>query len=227
VPRTLDLEAHAVRRDAFVDVGQRLITSKGYDDLSIQDVLDEVGASKGAFYHYFDSKAALLEAVVDRMTTVAVAAVTPVVNEPDLPALEKFHALFTQLADWKFERKDLVLALMEVWFSDENTMMRDKFRRSYMTRITPLFATIIRQGVAEGAFTATSPDHTAAVMVGLLQGVTDSASQLFLDYQAGRVTRDEVDRTLASFGEALERILGVRPGMLRLVDPETITLWFG
>ena len=65
--RTLNPAAHAVRRDAFVDAAQRLIQAKGYEEMSIQDVLDELGASRGAFYHYFDSKAALLEAVVERM----------------------------------------------------------------------------------------------------------------------------------------------------------------
>ena len=226
MPRTLDPEAHALRRDVFVDVAQRLTASKGYDEFSIQDVLDETGASKGAFYHYFDSKAALLDAVVDRMTTAAVTFVAPVVADPDLAAFDKLHALFSQLADWKYARRELVLALLDVWFSDENTMMREKFRRSYMTRITPLFAGIIRQGVAEGVFTATSPDHTAGIMVALLQGISDTASHLFLDFQAGRVTRDEVDRTLASFGEALERILGATPGSLRLIDPNVIALWF-
>ena len=60
--RTVDTEAHAVRREAFVDVAQRLMQTKGYEQMSIQDVLDELDASRGAFYHYFDSKTALLEA---------------------------------------------------------------------------------------------------------------------------------------------------------------------
>ena len=59
--RTLDPAAHALRRDEFVDAAQRLIQSRGYEQMSIQDVLDELGASKGAFYHYFDSKEGLLD----------------------------------------------------------------------------------------------------------------------------------------------------------------------
>ena len=67
--RTLNATIYAVRRDAFVDVAQRLIQAKGYQQMSIQDVLDELDASRGAFYHYFDSKADLLEAVVERLAT--------------------------------------------------------------------------------------------------------------------------------------------------------------
>ena len=47
--RTLDPVAHAVRRDAFLDAAEALIRAKGYDEMSIQDVLDAVGASRGAF----------------------------------------------------------------------------------------------------------------------------------------------------------------------------------
>ena len=47
--RTVDTEAHAVRREAFVDTALRLMQAKGYEHMSIQDVLDETGASGGAF----------------------------------------------------------------------------------------------------------------------------------------------------------------------------------
>jgi AcrR family transcriptional regulator len=67
VARTVDQVAHALRRDEFLDVAQRLLETKGYEQVSIQDVLREVGTSKGAFYHYFSSKQALLDAVVQRV----------------------------------------------------------------------------------------------------------------------------------------------------------------
>ncbi len=47
--RTLDPAAHAVRREAFIETAQRLIQTRGYERMSIQDVLDDVGASRGAF----------------------------------------------------------------------------------------------------------------------------------------------------------------------------------
>jgi AcrR family transcriptional regulator len=37
--------------------------------MSIQDILRELGMSNGAFFHYFDSKAAVLEALIKRWMT--------------------------------------------------------------------------------------------------------------------------------------------------------------
>src|SRR6476659_8604661 len=56
VARTLDPAAHAVRRDVFIDAAQALIQTRGAERFSVQDILDATDASKGAFYHYFDSK---------------------------------------------------------------------------------------------------------------------------------------------------------------------------
>ena len=89
--RTLDPESHVVRRDAFLDVAQRLIQTKGYDAFSIQDVLDEVGASKGAFYHYFGSKGDLLEAMVERMADGVEASWEEVLTRADLSALGRLE----------------------------------------------------------------------------------------------------------------------------------------
>ena len=50
MPRTVNVEARAIRREAFVEVSLRLIQAKGYEQMSIQDVLDELDASRGAFY---------------------------------------------------------------------------------------------------------------------------------------------------------------------------------
>ncbi|MDB5063897.1 MAG: TetR/AcrR family transcriptional regulator, partial [Chloroflexi bacterium] len=58
MPRTVNVAAHRVRREAFLDVAQRLIQTKGYEQMSIQDVLDALDTSRGALYHYFGSKQA-------------------------------------------------------------------------------------------------------------------------------------------------------------------------
>jgi AcrR family transcriptional regulator len=212
--RTVDPVAHAVRRDAFLDAAQRLIQTKGYERLSIQDVLAETSSSKGAFYHYFNSKAALLEGVVSRMVEQGMASLAPAVADPERSALQKFDAVFSGLASFKAERKELILALLRVWLSDDNVIVREKYRRGVIARMTPLLTAIIRQGVAEGCFTAASPEHTAQAFMALFMGANETATDLFVGYQAGTVTLAEAESTLAAFVDAAERILGARPGSL-------------
>jgi AcrR family transcriptional regulator len=226
MPRTVNAAVHTVKRDAFVDAAQRLIQAKGYEQMSVQDVLNELDTSRGAFYHYFDSKVALLEAVVERMVVAAMATLEPALADPQLSALEKLSGLFSGLARWKAARKELVLALLRVWFSDDNAIVREKLRQATVTRLGPLLAAIVRQGRTEGAFSVSSPDATARVLVSLWQGASDLASELFVARQADTVTFEVVERTLSAYFEAFERILGIPTGSLAM-DRQTLHEWYG
>jgi hypothetical protein len=92
--------------------------------------------------------------------------------------------------------------------------------------MTSVLERIVRQGIADGDFTASDPGGTARVIVALIQGTQDHASRLFIGRQRAEVTFDEVASLFAAFQEALDRILGLRPGRLSLVDPPTLRTWF-
>jgi AcrR family transcriptional regulator len=227
MPRTVNASLHMVRREAFLDVAQRLVQTKGYEAMSIQDVLYELDASKGAFYHYFDSKQALLEAVVERFADGAMATLAPVLGDPDMSAIRKLEMVFAGIASWKAERKELVLAIMEVWSSDSNALVREKLRRMTVHRLVPLLSAVIDQGVQEGVFRARSPGDTATVLVSLMQGFQELAVEYFIARQAGSMAFEAVRQRLAAFTQAFECILGVPDGSLTLTDEPTLHFWFG
>ena len=54
--------------EKILDVCQRLFLEKGYDNTTIQDIVDELGGlTKGAVYHHFKSKEEIMDAIGDRM----------------------------------------------------------------------------------------------------------------------------------------------------------------
>ena len=69
------------KRNEILDFALELIYSKGYERLTIQDGLR---ISRGALYHYFDSKQYLLSALVDRMVARAVEAVSSIIQNPSV-----------------------------------------------------------------------------------------------------------------------------------------------
>lgn len=225
--RTLIPGVRAVRRDAILDVAERLIRTRGYDQMSIQDVQDELGVSRGAIYHYFDSKAALLEAVVERIGSGIEAVIGRIASDPQLSAVDKLRAVFATAGAWKAERRDLMLALLRSWFSDDNVILRERVRTISATRLSPLLTAIVRQGRAEGTFTATYPEHVAGILVGLLNASGETVGRLFLDGLSGAVALEDVERVIAAYDEAIERVLGLRPGSFEIVDPMSLRVWFG
>ena len=227
VARTLNVVSHTVRREAFLDAAQGLIQTKGYEQMSIQDVLDVLETSRGAFYHYFDSKLALLEAVVERFADAAIQAVQPIVDDPNLPALRKLEKLVGGFARLKAERRDLMVALIQVMNSDANALFRDKLRLMNARRLGPILAGVVRQGVEEKVFRAAEPEYVVAVMLALSQGYQALAAEQFIACQEGRMTFEVVKKTHIAFTDAFERILGAPAGSIRLVDDATLHFWFG
>jgi len=50
-------------KSKIVDAAWRLFYEQGYDDTTVEDIIEESGTSKGSFYHYFAGKDALLSSL--------------------------------------------------------------------------------------------------------------------------------------------------------------------
>lgn len=44
------------RRQQILETAERLFYQNGYENTSVQAILDEMNLSKGGFYHHFESK---------------------------------------------------------------------------------------------------------------------------------------------------------------------------
>ena len=88
------------RRGELINAAQVLFFSKGYEKTSINDIVKAVGVAKGLFYYYFDSKQAILEALVANMTGQIVMLVTKVIETPNLSAVEKWEQMYEISSAW-------------------------------------------------------------------------------------------------------------------------------
>jgi AcrR family transcriptional regulator len=73
-----------IREEAIVEATNRLLASRGYELMSMDDIAAEVGIAKGSLYRHFESKEALAAAVMVRLlerTRQALAA-TPETDPP-------------------------------------------------------------------------------------------------------------------------------------------------
>jgi AcrR family transcriptional regulator len=215
--RVVDEEAQRAKRRAILDLAGELVRTKGYERMTIQDVLDGLGISRGALYHYFDSKEALLEALVDRFGQDAAAVLLPMVHDPGLTALEKFHRYADTSARLKADRPELIAGLLRTWYGNDNVLVRQKLTDGTLGYTAPvILEPIIRQGVAEGTFTTRYPRQTARIVAGVLLSLADGlVTLLFLEDPDGGVEERARD-LVAAHTEGIERLLGAPPGSLRI-----------
>lgn len=54
--------------DKVLEISKRLFLEKGYDNTTIQDIVDELGGlTKGAIYHHFKSKEDIMNSLGEKM----------------------------------------------------------------------------------------------------------------------------------------------------------------
>jgi AcrR family transcriptional regulator len=225
MPRVVKEEEYAIKCKEILDVAQRLIYTKGYDDMSIQDILDELKISKGAFYHYFDSKVALLDGLLDRMMDDAEGLLRPIVEDKQLPALEKLQRFFAAGTRWKTDRKSFMLDLLRVWYTDANALMRQKQEAASVQRLAPMLAKIVCQGISEGVMTTAYPEQIGGMIWGLAQGIEDDISDLLLAETLPGDALARLETVMGAYTEALERLLGVPAGSLPPADAAMLKEW--
>jgi len=217
---------YRVKRSTILDATRRLVQTKGYEQMAIQDLLDDLQISKGAFYHYFGSKQALLEALIEHMLDEGEQLLIAITHDPTLSALEKLQHFFVQLAQWKTAQKDTFLGLLRVWYADENALVRHKLYAARIKRITPWLAAIVRQGLEEGTLRTGYPDEVGQVVVSLLNDHVNRLSELLLSGPFGSEQLGRIERTVAVYTDALERVLGAPGHSLQLIDVATLKAWF-
>jgi AcrR family transcriptional regulator len=223
--RTVNEAAYEARRNAILDAAQRAIATRGYEQMAIADVLNELHISSGAFYHYFDSKPALLLAIVERMGEQIEQLVFPIVQDRASGALDKLQRFFKALDQWKLAHQRLVLAYMHIWFGDENAIVRHKLYLARIKRLAPMLEEIIRQGVAEGVFTAPYPDQTARMIVSLFEDVAYATVELLLSAKPSPDDLPRLQRIVVATADALERVLGAPAGCLQYATSEELASW--
>ena len=223
--RSVKADEYAEKRNAILDVAQRFISTKGYEQMTTQDILEDLQISRGAFYHYFDSKSALLFALVEGMGNQVVELVLPIIHDPMLSALDKLQRFFATLDRGKLEHKELVLTYVRVWFADENALVRHKLYTARVKRLTPLLEEIIRQGVEEGVLTTPYPEQAARVIISLQEDLGYATAELLLAGEREPSDLPRFERIVTATVDALERVLGAPAGCLQYTSSEELSQW--
>ncbi|MEM7799036.1 MAG: TetR/AcrR family transcriptional regulator [Chloroflexota bacterium] len=214
------------RRQEFIGTAQTLFYTKGYESTSVNDIIKAVGVSKGAFYHYFDSKQSVLEAVVDGIVHQSMAVIRQVVDDPNLAAIPKFNRMRQVVSGWKIERKRELLAVSKILFSDENIQLQQRLRSEGEKRFAPELAKIISQGVAEGVFETPYPQESARFLMAVMRTVSETFIQLLFEPERhpDPVAIAQIEFEAAQM--AMERIISAPAGSLILIEMDTLAAWF-
>lgn len=215
----------SVRRNEILEVAQRLIETKGYEQMMIQDILDELGLSKGGFYHHFDSKLALLSALIERMQSSMKDDLLALAHDPDIPALGKLAQFFPLLFRWKTTQRGFFLNLLRAWYADDNAVVRQTVQAATLQQLAPPLDEMIQQGIDEGVLTISSADQIGRVILILAQDLSDQLAAWMLSAESQAGDPQQLRHLIAVYTAAIERVLGAPDHSLQIFDLQALNQW--
>jgi AcrR family transcriptional regulator len=152
--RVLRLERRPeTRMQELLEAALQVFATKGYRSARLDDVADAAGATKGAIYHYFDTKEALLLRVIEHYQALAFGRAEEALRNRDLPAATRIRLLMRKVfAGRDAEMGDRLLTLLIRDVATEVPRVHDRWLRDGPVRLWTLVAGLVEEGKNRGEF---------------------------------------------------------------------------
>ena len=216
------IKAYEVRKAEMVAAAWSLFSENGYDQTTVNAIIEKLGVSKGTFYHYFTSKEDILNAVVESMTREGLKAVQPVFEDETLPAINKLNQFIKAARAWRLANIDAIKEIVRVLYRDENIIIRHKLHRYSVALVVPLLTKLIEQGVEEGVFDNDYPPECAELLLHLGNTIGETNARLFLELEYRPENLEQIKRYIDVYCDMLERMLGAPSGSIEPIDKKII-----
>ncbi|MDX8495432.1 helix-turn-helix domain-containing protein [Mesorhizobium sp. VK22B] len=215
------IKSPEVRSAELLDCAQRLFFQRGYDDTTVNDIIREAGLSKGAFYHYFASKEALLEALAARIARESLAELEPMLEDPSLDAIGRLNALFSGSQRLNVELAPQLRKTFAVVFRPENVVLFHRIDETARELALPMIANLLRKGSEEGAFKVPDPIAFADMLLQIRLIFRDVMHRALRQAEGGDLEEAAhlLEERLRIYGIAVDRLLKLPDGTIEAVEP--------
>jgi len=214
-----------VRRAELLDRAAGLFLRHGYDNVSLNDLIADAGVSKGAFYHWFPSKDALITALAERSAREAFADVEDAVGRCDGDALARLNAVLRAGFDVNMKMGGPEqLAAMASLLRPDNAHLYGRILAVEEALFLPLLTRLISDGVAAGLFDTFDPEGVADMIYGLAARTNSNILDVLqaTDESSRERAIDCLTTRFRLHGLAIDRILGLPDGSITTLTRQQV-----
>lgn len=137
-----------VRRKELIEIASRMFSEKGYEAVSVRDILNEVDGAPGMFYYYFKSKQDIYLAVMEEYLNETIERKCQILENDTIPFEEK-QAVYQKLV------AEDIYGYMDRFLPSEHGSITDASYKLWdfvqmLNKLAKPHAKFILQGVREG-----------------------------------------------------------------------------
>ena len=218
------LQNSSNKKREFIITSLELFAEKGYDKTTIQDIIDQMGVSKGAFYHYFSSKEDIIITIAREYVSGAIHIIKGIAEKRDLNAVEKVNTLMESVNQYKAQQEEHRLKIKGIFSKEKNIKLERKIESAFKGDALKYLKEIIDQGIEEGSFDTINSKELAEFMLFAINAMNASIDELVnkkdnpesgMSYQE---IIDQLVQKLTFYEEVFARFLNAKEGSIKLQE---------
>ena len=144
--------------EAALDV----FAERGYPNTRLDDVAAAAGVTKGAIYHYFDTKESLLLGVIEHHQALAFGRVEDVLHDKNLAPSSRIQLVVQRIFSGGTPRGRRLLALLVRGIAHEVPEVHARWIEEGPARLWTIVAELVNEGKRSGEFRADADGEVAS-----------------------------------------------------------------
>ena len=185
------------RKKELLKIAYDMFLAQGYENTSVDEIIERAQIAKGTYYYHFQSKERMLEEVIDMMIDSEAKMAEQIITM-DIPVPQKIVMMITSMKPTEAEqpiKNDLV--------QPENVLMHHKVRKKLITVIAPRLSEVIEEGVNEGIFECDNITERVKMLLIISDGTFNEGSFS--------------ERDISVFIDMTEKLLGAENGTMSFI----------
>jgi AcrR family transcriptional regulator len=204
-------KAPEARRAEILEVARNLFEARGFANVSVDEIVQQMGVAKGTFYYHFRSKTEVLATLARQMVEAMAEEARALAADVSLDPVTKLAVALASFRRVRDDGREVVDGLHR----PENRELHERSNIETVRILGPVLAAIVDEGCAKGVFDVA--DSLATVQF-VLAGSLFLFGEGVFDW-----TPEDESRRLAAMVTLIERGLGAPAGSMTVLLPQDPT----
>ena len=208
-----------IKKQEFIRTAEMRFCRDGFENTSIQDILNDLHTSKGSFYHHFISKEALLEEIC-KSRALNTSEMVFRNMMPQMQPLDKLNMLISGMIPFTGEKLTFLLMLIPIFSGPEGITIRNFYKNELEQIYLEPVSEALRAGTEQGIYSCKDSLFSAQILILLINRFwTEICDRILENEKKGNMTDpSDLMNTTENYRTSAERLLSAPFGSLNIIQ---------